>query len=354
MWNYGEGGLHRAWIPLYNDTNDRFGVTLALTVPKGFVGLGNGRLAETRDNPDGTRTFLWVQNEPIPNYLLAVDVGDLRSVDLGPAKLGSRDVPLAVWTSPGQEANARGTFGQTPRMVEFYSQRFGFDYAWPKYDQVTLREFSGAMETTGMVGFEESYLHGPNEPDDSRPEPADAYATWTADDTIAHELAHHWFGDLVTCRSLGSIWINESFASFSHLLWNEHARGSDEFAYRRWIYLNRYLRHVRATGEVRPLEFLRYETPQATYQEETTYLKGSLVLHLLRHVLGDDAFFRGIALYLKRHASATPRPATCRQRSRRPRAGTSASPSRTGSWAGAAIPCCACRTATRRSADRWT
>jgi len=301
-WNYGEGGLHYAWIPLYNDTNDRFAVTFALTVPKGYVALANGRLESARDNPDGTKTFVWVQSEPIPNYLLALDVGDFRSVDLGSATVARGQVPLAVWSAPGSEEKAKRSFGETPRMLEYFSKRFGYDYPWPKYDQVTLRNFSGAMETTTMVGFEESYLHGPDDPDDGHPAPEDAYAVWTAEDTISHELAHHWFGNLVTCRSLGSIWINESFASFAHLLWNEHAHGADDFAYRRWSYLNRYLAHVRKTGEVRPLEYFRYESPEAMYQEETTYLKGALVLHLLRHVLGDDAFFRGVADYLKRHA----------------------------------------------------
>ena len=301
-WNYGEGGLHYAWVPLYNDTNDRFAVTFALTVPKGHVALANGRLESTRDNPDGTKTFLWVQSEPIPNYLLALDVGDFLSVDLGPAKLVRGEVPLAVWTAPGFEEKARRTFGETPRMVEYFSKRFGYDYPWPKYDQVTLRNFAGAMETTTMVGFEESFLHGPGDPDDGSPVPDDPYTVWTAEDTISHELAHHWFGDFVTCRSLGSIWINESFASFAHLLWNEHAHGADDFAYRRWSYLDKYLDHVGKTGEVRPLEYFRYESSEAMYQEETTYLKGALVLHLLRHLLGDDAFFRGIADYLKRHA----------------------------------------------------
>lgn len=162
-------------------------------------------------------------SKPLPNYLLALDVGDFRRVDLPSARTKRGEVPLAVWTAPGSEEKARTTFGQTPSMVEYFSERFGYDYVWPKYDQVTLRHFAGAMETATMVGFEESYLHGPGDPEDGEPAPDDAYPSWTSEDTIAHELAHHWFGDLVTCRSLGSIWINESFASFAHLLWNEHA-----------------------------------------------------------------------------------------------------------------------------------
>jgi aminopeptidase N len=296
-WSYGEGGLHYGWLPLYNDTNDRFAVTLALTVPRGAVALANGRLESARENPDGTKTFLWVQPEPIPNYLLAVDVGDFRPVDLGTVAVARGPVPLTVWTAPGSEEKAKRAFGVTPRMLEFYSKRFGYDFPWPKYDQVVLRNFAGAMETATMVGFEEKHLQGSGDP-----APDDVYASWTVEDIISHELAHHWFGDLVTCRSLASIWLNESFATFAHLLWNEHAHGADDFAYRRWNYLDRYLAHVRETGEVRPLEYFRYESPEAMYGRETTYYKGALVLHLLRHVLGDDAFFRGVAGYLRRHA----------------------------------------------------
>jgi aminopeptidase N len=301
-WNYGEGGIHYGWLPLYNGTDDRFSLDLRITAPRPLVVVANGTLRETVDNADGTRTFHWAQAEPIPNYLIALQVGDFARVPLDDARLATRTVPLAVWTIPGTEANAASAFGATPRMVEFFSRKFGYEYPWPRYDQVTLREFSGAMETTGAVGFSESFLRGKDDPPDSAPSFAEAYPAWTGEDTIAHELAHHWFGDLVTCRSLASLWLNESFASFAHLLWTGEAHGEDDLTYQRWRYLNRYLDYVRATGTVRPLEFDRYASTSAMYQEETTYLKGAIVLHMLRHIVGDADFFRGISLYLKRHA----------------------------------------------------
>ena len=255
------------------------------------------------DNADGTRTFHWTQDKPIPNYLIALQVGDFARVALADARLPTRTVPLAVWTMPGTEKNAAYAFGDTPRMVEYFSRKFGYEYPWPRYDQVLLRDFSGAMETTGAVGFAESFVRGESDPVDSGPSFAEAYPAWTGEDTIAHELAHHWFGDLVTCRSLASLWLNESFASFAHLLWHGEARGEDDLTYQRWRYLNRYLDYVR-TDRHRPapgVRPLRAHT-SAMYQEETTYLKGALVLHMLRHIVGDADFFRGIALYLQRHA----------------------------------------------------
>jgi len=154
-----------------------------------------------------------------------------------------------------------------------------------------------------MVGFGETEGRSPDDPTDSLSLAFDrASAIWHYEDTIAHELAHHWFGNLVTCRSLGSIWLNESFASFAHTLWTEQARGEDDLTYQRWRYRNAYLDYVRRTGEVRPLEFLRYSAPGEMYQEETTYIKGSLVLHMLRRFVGDESFFRAIAGYLETHA----------------------------------------------------
>jgi aminopeptidase N len=301
-WNYGEGGLHYGWLPLYNDTNDRFAVDLRITVERPYVALGNGVLTQTLDNPDGSRTFHWVQEQEIPNYLLALDVGDFVEVPLDTATVGERQVPLSVWTAPGEEAGVAFTFRDTPRMMEFFSERFGYPYVWPKYDQVTLRQFDWAMETATMVGFNETYERNADDPVDSGPSFHQAWPGWATWDTIAHELAHHWFGDLVTCRSLGSLWLNESFATFSHTLWTGQAFGEDDLTYQRWRYRDSYLDHIRATGEVRPLEYLRYETPGDTYQMETTYFKGALVLHMLRRFVGDEGFYGAISSYLKRHA----------------------------------------------------
>ena len=301
-WNYGEGGRHSNWLPLYNDTNDRFAVDLRITVDDPYVVLCNGSLHDATRNSDGTRTFHWSQEEPIPNYLLALNIGEFVEVPLADARVGQRTIPLSVWTHAGDEDSAAFSFGTTPKMVEFFSDVLGYDYPWLKYDQVTLRNFWGAMETTSMVGFAESSLHNEGGLTDDFLELNEAWPTWTTEDTISHELAHHWFGDLVTCRSIASIWLNESFASYLHTVWNGHAHGENDLTYQRWRYLQRYLEYVRETGEVRPLEYSHYDTSDDMYTEEITYLKGALVLHFLRHVLGDQDFSRGITSYLEQHA----------------------------------------------------
>ena len=301
-WNYGEGGLHYGWLPLYNDTNDRFAVEWLVTVPKGLSAVANGRLEGVRENAGGTRTFHWVQEKPIPDYLMTVDVGDFVQVPLPPASVAGASIPLSAWTPPGTEAAAKHSFGGTGKMIEFFSEKMGYPYPWFKYDSVALRDFAvGAMETTTATGFGESHLHREDDPPDSSPDFENPYPVWTYEDTIAHELAHHWFGDLVTCRSLSSIWLNESFASYWHTAWNGHAHGEDELTYQRWRYLNDYLDYTRRTGEVRPMEYFHWKEPGQNYQQELTYIKGSLVLHMLRHILGDEAFYGALTWYLKKH-----------------------------------------------------
>ena len=301
-WNYGEGGRHYNWLPLFNDTNDRFTVDFRITVDEPYVVLGNGSLQGTKKNRDGSQTFHWTQDEPIPNYLLALNIGEFVEVLLADAEVGQRKIPLSVWTHAGDEDSAAFSFSKTPRMVEYFSELLGYDYAWPKYDQMTLRNFWGAMETNGMVGFTEGALHYEGGLTDNAPQLDEAFPTWTTEDTIAHELAHHWFGNLVTCRSLASIWLNESFATYMHTVWNGHAYGKDDLTYQRWRYLQRYLGYIRRTGEIRPLEYFHYDVSGDMYTEDITYLKGALVLHLLRHVLGDEDFYRSVNGYLETHA----------------------------------------------------
>ena len=301
-WNYGEGGRHNNWLPMYNDTNERFAVDFRITVDKPYVVLGNGVQKEVEENRDGSLTYRWTQDEPIPNYLLALNIGEFVEVPLADADVGQRKVPLSVWTHAGDEASAAYSFGKTPEMVEYFSELLDYDYAWPKYDQMTLRNFWGAMETATMVGFTEASLHYPGGLADDAPQLHEALATWTTEDTIAHELAHHWFGDLLTCRSLASLWLNESFATYLHTVWNGHAYGEDDLTYQRWRYLQSYLDYIEETGEVRPLEYFNYDASDDMYTIEITYLKGAMVLHLLRQVLGDQTFYRSLSAYLETHA----------------------------------------------------
>ncbi|MGH2568789.1 MAG: M1 family aminopeptidase, partial [Bacteroidota bacterium] len=118
---------------------------------------------------------------------------------------------------------------------------------------------------------------------------------------VSHELAHHWFGDNLTCRSLASIWLNESFASYLMMLWDEHRLGKEYFQSQTWLALQQYLNYVRTQHIIRPLEYRYFDSRAEIYNTETTYLKGAVVLNMLRWILGDDEYFKAMGYYLKKH-----------------------------------------------------
>jgi aminopeptidase N len=301
-WSYGEGGLHYGWLPLYNDVNDRFTSEMRITVDEDYTALSNGTLVNSMHTDDGRRTWYWRQNEPVANYLLALKVGRFVEMPLGTARAGGRDIPVNIWTEPGREQDAAYTFRNAPDIIEFFSARFGHPYRWDKYDSVTLREFDWSMETATMTGTHEGAPRKPQDPVDDLPDFELAYPMGSYEETIAHEAAHHWFGNLVTPRSLNAIWLSESFATFAEALWTRQSLGEDDFTYRRWRHLNFYLQRVNESGMVRPLEFNRFDNPTAIYDYRTIYVKGALVLHMLAHFVGEDAFFKAIAEYLAQHA----------------------------------------------------
>lgn len=299
IFTYGEGGIHANWLPIYNEPNDKFSTEMVVTVGKGYQAISNGRLLSTKNNADGTRTYHWVQSLPHSNYLIALFVGEYVPVALRSA-FGS--IPLTVWTPPGTEDQARHVFSRTPEMVEFFSNRFNYRYPWEKYDQVAAYDYAiGAMENTSITGHNDRILRKPGQTEEFNPDFERYNSNWTAETLVSHELAHHWFGDNLTCRSLASIWLNESFASYLMMLWDEHRLGKEYFQSQTWLALQEYLRYVATQHSIRPLEYRYFDSREEIYNSETTYLKGAVVLNMLRWILGDEDFFRAMSYYLKKY-----------------------------------------------------
>lgn len=299
IFTYGEGGIHANWLPLYNENNDKFSSEILATVSRPHTAISNGVLVRTVDHPDGSRTFHWHQALPHSHYLIALFVGDYRAVPLRPA-FGT--VPLTVWVHPGQEADAAEVFRRTPDMVEFFSDRFNFRYPWDKYDQIAAYDYAiGAMENTGVTGHNDRILRSGGQTPEFNPD-FDAYASnWTAETLISHELAHHWFGNNTTCTNLANIWINESFASYLMMLWDEHRLGREDLQAATWLALQSYLKYVAESHTIRPLEYRFFDSRGQIYNLETTYQKGAIVLHMMRWILGDEAFFRSLAYFQGKH-----------------------------------------------------
>lgn len=295
---YGEGGLHANWLPIYNDVNDKFSTEMLLTVPEPHVAISNGKLVQSTTSGN-ERTFHWLQTLPHSNYLISLYVGDFEKGELAPA-FGK--IPLSYWVPRGKLSEGAFTFRNTTKMVEFFSNRFNYRYPWDKYDQLAIPDYAiGAMEHTGVTGHRANVLRTAQGPLENDVTFDTYYSPWTAESLISHELAHHWFGNTLTCRNLSFIWLNESFASYLMMLWDEESSGKEVLGLDLVFAKRLYFDYVQRAHMIRPLEHRYFDDANAIYNTEHTYFKGAAVLHMLRKILGDENFFRAMSYYLHKH-----------------------------------------------------
>lgn len=297
VFTYGEGGLHANWLPIYADVNDKFTSEMIVAVPDPYTVVSNGRLVEKRARDDGRMEYHWRQELPHANYLIAVYIADFEE---GRLELAAGKIPQSFWVPRGRLDEGAVAFRNTARMVEFFSELFAYPYPWEKHDQIALPGFGSAMEHTGATLHDVSVLRTGSAPlDFGGPDFSHYFTDWTAEATISHELAHQWFGNNLTCRSLGHIWLNESLASYLMMLWAEESLGEDELLFAVELARRHYFDYVADENIIRPLEYHYFDDLTAIYNEAHTYLKGAAVLHMLRRQLGDDAFFSSLARYLR-------------------------------------------------------
>jgi len=284
IWTQGETQSSSAWFPTIDSPNERCTGEIAITIEEKYKTLSNGILTHQEINGNGTRTDFWEMNQPHAPYLFMMAIGEFAVV-----KDKWRTIDVDYFVEKEYEDDAMAIFGLTPEMLEFYSKRLGVDYPWKKYSQVVVRDYvSGAMENTTAV------IHGDFVQQTKR-ELIDGSA---GEDVIAHELFHHWFGDLVTCESWSNLPLNESFATYGEYLWNEYKYGLDHADYGLQNDLNAYLQDAQ-DGQKDMIRF-DYEAREDMFDGHT-YQKGGRILHMLRNYLGDDAFFESLKYYLNKH-----------------------------------------------------
>jgi aminopeptidase N len=284
-------------FPCHDKPHVKMTTEARISVPAGFSVLSNGELAgREEDKAKGTDIFHWRMNDPHPSYLVTIVAGEFAvfgdRVTL-PAQPGTpvrHEVPLTYLVPKGREDDGRRTFARTPEMVSYFSELTGVPYPWNKYAQVVVSDFIfGGMENTTATTMYEHILL------DAR-----AAIDVTSDDLIAHELAHQWFGDYVTCRDWSEGWLNEGFATFMEHVWREKLLGRDEYDYGVKHDLTSYLGEAHGRYR-RPIVCQDYDAPLDLFDRHL-YEKGGLVLHVLRTELGDALFWKGVSVYLNRHA----------------------------------------------------
>ncbi len=284
IWTQGETESSSCWFPTIDSPNERCTQEIFITVDKKYTTLSNGILVSSKDNGNGTRTDHWKMSLPHAPYLFMMAIGEFAVI-----KDKWRNIEVNYYVEPEYAKYAKMIFGNTPEMLEFFSKKLGVDYPWEKYSQVVVRDFvSGAMENTTATIHSSVLQH------DDR-----SHLDNTFEDIVAHELFHHWFGDLVTAESWANLPLNESFATYGEYLWNEYKYGkwaADEGLEND---LSTYL--AEATQKREPLIRYYYKSREDMFDGHS-YQKGCRVLHLLRHTIGDEAFFEGVKHYLKKNA----------------------------------------------------
>jgi aminopeptidase N len=282
IWTQGESEDTRYYLPTYDYPNDRLTTETVLTVPGSWLTVSNGKLLGVSNTANNMKTWTWKESVPSSTYLITVVAGEFDE-----AKDSLRNLPVTYYAPKGRGDRLPINYSRTPAMIELFNKKYGVDYPWEKYAQVMVDDFvAGGMENSSATTNTSSSL--------VNPKLVAEYATGQ-DDLISHELTHQWFGDYVTCKDWGNIWLNEGFATFGETVWTENHFPKDQSEYQRWT----DARHWFASSNLYSKPIVRYDFSDSSEFDGNAYTKGGWVLYMLRHQLGEDAFNRAIKHYLE-------------------------------------------------------
>jgi aminopeptidase N len=283
IWTTGQPNYNSAWFPTIDEPNQKCTDEISLTVPAKYVTLSNGRLANQQKHSDGTRTDTWKMELPHSPYLFMIAVGDFTII-----KDSWHGKEVNYYVQPQYAKDARAIFGYTPEAMAFFSGILGVDFPWNKYAQIRVHGFNGGMENTSATVVNEDGQSSPRE-----------LADLPYQSGNVHELFHQWFGDYVTCVSWSNLALNESFADLGEILWAEHKFGQDVADEHVYQGEQGYLNSADAWKE----DLIRfYYAKKQDMFDGVTYQKGGRILNMLRHYLGNAAFYKGLHLYLTENA----------------------------------------------------
>jgi aminopeptidase N len=284
IWTQNEPEEAHHWFPSYDYPDDKATTEQFLTVEAGETAIANGELLETVQNPNGTKTFHYKMSVPHSVYLTSFVVG--KYVRLNDAY---KNIPLGFYVYPGREATARKAFAKTKDMMRIFENLTGVDFPYNKYDQTIVAEFQfGGMENITATTHADSEIFAVD------------FMPGATEDLVSHELAHSWFGNLVTCRSWSELWLNEGFATFMEAAYRERAYGREHYILKIKEDALRFISED-AVNRNRHGLFNERAQPNAELFDTTTYQKGGAVVHTLRAEVGDEAFWKAINVYLNGH-----------------------------------------------------
>jgi aminopeptidase N len=288
VWTQGEDEDSRFWFPCFDYPGQLATSEIRVKVPKPMLAISNGELIATAAVGED-KIYHWSQKQVHPTYLMTLAVGDFAEIqDEWQGK------PVTYYVDKGREEDARRSMGKTPRMIEFFSEKYGYPYAFPKYAQVCVDDFIfGGMENTSTTLLTDRCLLDERAALDNR----------MTESLVAHELAHQWFGDLVVIKHWSHAWLKEGMASYSEVMWTEHEYGPEDAAYYRLNEARNYLAEDSSRYR-RPIVTHVYREAIELYDRHL-YEKGSCVYHMIRNQLGEELFWQAIQTFVRDNAHKT-------------------------------------------------
>lgn len=288
IWTQGEPDEARHWFPSFDFPSDKATTEQFITAEKGETVVGNGELIGKTQNTDGTETWHYKMPVPLPVYLVSFVVGKYVKLEEK-----YKNIPLGYYIYPGREQTARSAYADTVAMMKHFEERTGVDFPYNKYDQTVVAGFEfGGMENITATTMADSFIFL-----------ADTeFGRGQVMDLVSHELAHSWFGNLVTCRNWAELWLNEGFATYLEAVFREHKYGREDYLDKVREDAAQFMVDDAVSRKRHPLYNLRAERVSELFDNaSTTYHKGGAILHTLREQTGAEAFWRGVNIYLNRH-----------------------------------------------------
>ncbi len=282
IWTQGETEANSIWFPTIDAPNQKTSQEIYITVPNKYKTLSNGTLVN-QTNAGNNRTDYWKFDQKHAPYLVFMAVGEFEII-----KDAYKNIPVNYYVEKEYAAYAKDIFGLTPEMIGFFSEKLGVEYPWEAYNQIVVRDYvSGAMEnTTAVVHGEQAYQKSGQLIDEN-----------VQENTIAHEIMHHWFGNLVTSESWSNLTLNESFANYGEYLWQEYKYGK---VAKEMHYFEQLEAYKNGQNDAKSLVRYQYDDQEELF-DLVSYNKGGAILHNLRTYLGDEAFFLGLKQYLTQY-----------------------------------------------------
>jgi len=286
VYSQGESDENHYWFPCYDFPNDKATSEMIATVATPFTAISNGRLVGSQKDASGAKTtWHWIEELPHVSYLVSLVVGEYSLVEDR-----WRGKPIMNFVYSKDTADAPRSFSKTPAMMDFFSEVTGYPYAWEKYGHSLVQDFIFAgQENVSISTLTDNTIH------DAR-----SHLDRNSDGLVAHELAHQWFGDLVSFRDWSESWLSEGFATYLTLLSEGNINGKDEYSYQ-LMQTQADVANADVGDRRRPTVTKRYVASMNLF-DNRIYGKGGCVLHMLRKTVGDTLFLKGLRKYVAEYA----------------------------------------------------